>query len=214
MRGNKVTINSRADPEVQAGHVLTAFDRSGNVKAMTMPYRVYGTLISAALLFVALASSAEVLVKQQAPPDVRGDRYIGNRSPLLPSPFMKLPIGSIRPQGWLRHMLELEAQGMTGRLPEVSPWLEFATSAWANSAGKGQRGWEEAPYWLKGYGDLGYVLQDEAIIKEARRWIEAVLASQSDDGWFGPRELLKSLEGKPDMWPHMVMLNVLQSFYE
>ena len=170
--------------------------------------------MTAAFLFVALTGSAAVLVKNKPPADVRGELYIGNRAPLQPSPFMKLPIGSITPRGWLRHMLELEAQGMTGRLKEISPWLEFATSAWANSAGKGQRGWEELPYWLKGYGDLGYVLQDEAIIKEARRWIEAVLASQGDDGWFGPRELQKSLEGKPDMWPHMVMLNVLQSFFE
>ena len=70
------------------------------------------------------------------------------------------------------------------------------------------------PYWLKGYGDLGYVLKDQAIIGKARNWIEAVLAGQAQDGWFGPRELQKSLEGKPDMWPHMVMLNVLQSYYE
>src|SRR4029077_10923328 len=40
------------------------------------------------------------------------------------------------------------------------------------------------------------------------------LASQRDDGWFGPRSLLTSLDGKPDLWPNMLMLNVLQSFYE
>ena len=32
-------------------------------------------------------------------------------------------------------------------------------------------------------------------------------------GWFGPRGLKTSLEGKPDLWPHMVMCNVLESFY-
>ena len=70
------------------------------------------------------------------------------------------------------------------------------------------------PYWLKGYGDLGYVLHDEKVIKEARRWIDAVLAGQEDDGWFGPRALRASLEGKPDLWPNMLILNVLQSYYE
>jgi len=35
------------------------------------------------------------------------------------------------------------------------------------------------------------------------------MASQRDDGWFGPRDLLASLNGKPDLWPYMVMLNVL-----
>ena len=70
------------------------------------------------------------------------------------------------------------------------------------------------PYWLKGYGDLGYVLKDDAMIAETKKWIEAAMASQREDGWFGPRELLTSLNGKPDLWPHMVMLNVLQSWWE
>ncbi len=140
--------------------------------------------------------------------------YTGNRAPLLPSPFMKLPIGSIIPRGWLRHQLELEADGMTGRLPEISKWCQFESNAWAAADGQGHSGWEELPYWLKGFGDLGYVLKDERIIREARRWIEAVLSSQEADGWFGPRSLKTSLNGKPDLWPHMVMLNVLQSFHE
>jgi hypothetical protein len=140
--------------------------------------------------------------------------YVSNRDPLLPSALVKLPIGSITPKGWLRKMLELEAQGMTGRLTEISKWCDFQNNAWASVEGKGHSGWEELPYWLKGYGDLGYVLKDEKIIKEARKWIERVLASQDATGWFGPRELQKSLGGKPDLWPHMVMLNVLQSYYE
>ena len=140
--------------------------------------------------------------------------YVGNRPPLLASPLLKLPIGSITPQGWLRHQLELEAQGLTGRLPEISKWCKFEGNAWADPQGQGHSGWEELPYWLKGYGDLGYVLKDDTIIQNARRWIDAVLASQEPDGWFGPRSLKTSLKGKPDLWPHMVMCNVLQSFYE
>ena len=144
----------------------------------------------------------------------RGSFYVANRGPLAPAAFLKLPIGSIRPKGWLRRQLELEANGMTGRLPEISKWCKFENSAWASPTGQGQFGWEELPYWLKGYGDLGYVLKDEKIIKEARKWIDAVLSSQEPDGFFGPRANKTGLEGKPDLWPHMVMLNVLQSFHE
>jgi len=140
--------------------------------------------------------------------------YPSNRAPLAPSPFVKLPIGAIKPAGWLRMQLELEANGMTGHLEEISKWCKFEGNAWASPEGTGHSGWEELPYWLKGFGDLGYVLGDEKIIKEARRWIDAVLASQESDGWFGPRSLKTSLGGHPDLWPHMVMLNVLQSFYE
>ncbi|HEY5908971.1 MAG TPA: beta-L-arabinofuranosidase domain-containing protein [Verrucomicrobiae bacterium] len=140
--------------------------------------------------------------------------YTGNRAPLEPSPFFKLPIGSITPRGWLRHQLELEADGMTGHLEEISKWCNFQESAWASPTGQGKWGWEELPYWLKGYGDLGYVLKDDKITRNARKWIDAVLASQEADGYFGPRANKTSLEGKPDLWPHMVMCNVLESFYE
>jgi len=132
--------------------------------------------------------------------------YVGNREPLSPSSLMKLPIGNIAPKGWLRHQLQLMADGMTGRLREVSEWLRD-DSGWLTLK---KRGWEEEPYWLKGFGDLGYVLKDERIIKEARRWLEAALASQEPDGYFGPPENKKNF----DVWPNMVMLFALQSYYE
>ena len=154
--------------------------------------------------------------------------YIGNRAPLEASPFCKLPISAITPRGWLREQLELERDGMTGHLEEISPWLDFQKSAWADKEGRGKLGWEELPYWLRGYGDLGYVLKDNTVIAEAKKWIDAAMASQRADGWFGPRELLSQhmmagptdglkttdLGGKPDLWPHMIMLNILQSYYE
>ena len=163
---------------------------------------------------MAMTSFADVAVVERPDTATTNSFYVANHTPLAPSPFVKLPIGSITPKGWLRHMLELEKDGMTGRLKEVSPWLNFEKSSWGNKEGKGGFGWEELPYWLKGYGDLGYVLKDDAIIAEAKKWIESAMGSQREDGWFGPRELLKSLNGKPDLWPHMVMLNILQSYYE
>lgn len=172
----------------------------------------------AALLLGLLLSPPLAMMTSAAPvaalPPADGALYPFNRAPLNANTYARLPIGSIEPKGWLRNQLEIERQGMTGRLKEVSPWLRFETSAWADKEGKGERGWEELPYWLKGFGDLGYVLKDEGVITEARRWIECAIASQRSDGWFGPRALLTALDGKADMWPNMVMLNILQSYYE
>ena len=175
---------------------------------------IAGTFVSVPRAMSNDLPESQLRVIKQIPADSRTKMYISNREPLTPSPLVKLPIGSIVPRGWLRDQLELEAQGLTGRLMEISPWCRFEENAWTDPEGKGHSGWEEMPYWLKGYGDLGYVLRDEAIIKEARRWIEAALASQRDDGWFGPRSLLTSLDGKADLWPNMIMLNVLESYYE
>jgi len=140
----------------------------------------------------------------------RNPFYDSNLQPLLPSPLIKLPIGSIHPKGWLRHQLVLMAEGFTGHLPELSPWCQLQGSAWSSPDGEGAYGWEELPYWLKGFGDLGYVLRDDRIITETRRWIEAVLSSQEPDGCFGPR----ANKANRDLWPNMIMLNVLQSLYE
>jgi hypothetical protein len=151
--------------------------------------------------------------------------YPGNRPPLVSGPFIKLPIGAIAPQGWLRKQLTLQADGMVGHLPELSKFVaDPAKSAWASGTGEGDFPWEEAPYWLKGYADMGYILGDEAIKANAKRWIDGVLASSREDGWFGPVANLTSKrstigltagsEDKTDFWPNMPMLNVLQSWYE
>ncbi|MBM3500337.1 MAG: transcriptional initiation protein Tat [Armatimonadetes bacterium] len=169
-------------------------------------------LVAAALCLLAAAGSAHAKAYcVPVPPTDRGnDHYVGNRPPLAPSPFMKLPVGAIRPEGWLRTQLELEANGMTGHLTEISPWCEKDGNAWLAADGEGKNGWEELPYWLKGFGDLGYVLGDERIEAEARVWIEGMLSSREADGWFGPRDNKRN----NDLWPNMIALNCLQSYCE
>jgi hypothetical protein len=160
---------------------------------------------------LALESSATVVERVEIP--ASNPFYTGNRAPLQPSPFVKLPLGSITPQGWLRRQLELDASGMCGNLPKVSEFVKPGC-AWASPAGEGHHGWEEPVYWLRGYGDLGYVLNDRAIIAETRVWIEAMIASRQPDGYFGPKELRTREKGKPECWPHFLAVNALRSYYE
>ena len=68
------------------------------------------------------------------------------------------------------------------------------------------------PYWLKGYANIGYVLKDAKMIKEAKFWIDAVLNNQRDNGDFGPA--VEKGAGKRDLWTNMPMLWCLQSYYE
>ncbi|NLI00255.1 MAG: transcriptional initiation protein Tat [Chthonomonadales bacterium] len=145
-----------------------------------------------------------------APPTAGAGHYTGNREPLVAEPLMKLPIGSIRPAGWLRTQLELMRDGMVGHMEEISPWCRFEGSAWASATGEGEHGWEELPYWLKGYTDLGYVLGDREVVARAQRWLGAIMASQRPDGYFGPESNRKD----PDLWPNMLALAALRSHYE
>ena len=138
--------------------------------------------------------------------------YMGNQAPLAPSPAVKLPPGAITPKGWLRHQLELDAKGLAGRMPEISRYLKYEGNGWVDP--KSDDGWEEMPYWLRGYGDLGYVLKDEKINATARKWIEGILANQRPDGYFGPMRLKTAERGAPDLWSHMLVLDALHSYYE
>jgi hypothetical protein len=144
-------------------------------------------------------------------PDVQtvNTNYVQNRAPLLPLNCIKLPVGEVKPQGWLLEMLLRQKNGLNGHLGEISAWLDKDNNAWLGTGT--DYGWEEVPYWLKGYGDMAYILGDEKMIKEAKTWIEAAFKSQRKDGYFGPYIEKK---GKPDLWGNMIMLWCLQSYYE
>src|ERR1019366_7467396 len=63
--------------------------------------------------------------------------YAGNRPPLAPNPMVKLPLGSVRPEGWLRRQLVLETKGFSGRLEEISQFCKFEGNEWTSPAGHG-----------------------------------------------------------------------------
>ncbi|HEY1377399.1 MAG TPA: beta-L-arabinofuranosidase domain-containing protein, partial [Gemmataceae bacterium] len=166
-----------------------------------------------------LSADAPATIVPHPPLDRRNHHYPSHRDPLLPSPLVKLPVGAVRPGGWLRKQLELQAAGFHGHLTEISAFLRKDKNAWLSPDGQGERGWEEVPYWLKGFGDCAYLLGNQEQIKEAKVWIEGAIASQRADGFFGPRgkgaqATVESTKGKYDLWPNMVMLQCLRSYYE
>ncbi|HTI94066.1 MAG TPA: family 43 glycosylhydrolase [Puia sp.] len=137
--------------------------------------------------------------------------YVGSRAPLLPERFVRLPVTAFVPGGWLRRQLELQRDGLMGNLGSISIWLQKKDNAWLNKEGTGKIGWEELPYWLKGYSSTAYLLKDKKMIKETKFWIDAVLNNQRANGDFGPARVNK---GNRDLWTNMPMVWCLQSYYE
>lgn len=180
--------------------------------------------MSVATVFVVLLAPAafcgdtDIRVVERPNTEMKNDFYVGNRPPLLPSPLIKLPVGAIEPKGWVRRQLELQRDGFHGHLTEISQFLKKEGNAWLSKTGEGDHGWEEPPYWLKGFSNCGYILRDQRMIGESKLWIEAALASQKEDGWFGPdkgrKGVATDLEGRADLWPNMIMLYCLQDYYE
>lgn len=138
-----------------------------------------------------------------------------NRAPLSESPYAELPLGAIRPAGWLQEQLRRQANGLTGHLDEVYPQVMGPSNAWLGGDGDA---WERGPYWIDGLLPLAYILQDKALMDKANRWVEAILASQQADGYLGPAVDHPFVYGLQrgqthDWWPKMVALKILKQYY-
>ena len=130
------------------------------------------------------------------------NNYKGNTRPLLPNSYIKLPLGTVKPAGWLKSQLEAEASGLTGNLDDF--WPDLTKSAWHGGDGDA---WERGPYFLDGLVPLAYLLDDKRLIEKVKKWIEPIIASSSDSGWYGP-------ERNKDRWPLSVSNKVLMQYYE
>lgn len=160
----------------------------------------------------------EIWVVDRPGTETANRHYVANRVPLAPRPLIPLRAESIEPRGWLRVQLRLMLDGLVGGLPQISPYLSPARNAWLDPQGRGQHGWEEVPYWLRGYSLLSYVLRDEMAITRCESWFRGILGSQRENGYFGPAANLARIESEtglqPDLWPNMVAVHALRQFYD
>lgn len=144
-----------------------------------------------------------------------GFAQVFNRAPLEHTDYAALPLGAIRPDGWLREQLQRQADGLTGHLDEVYPQVVGDNNAWLGGDGDA---WERGPYWIDGLLPLAYILEDDALKAKAQKWVEAILGSSQEDGYFGPATDHSFVYGLQrgnthDWWPKMVALKILQQYY-
>ena len=113
----------------------------------------------------------------------------------------------IKPKGWLRRQLEIQAEGLSGNLDKI--WPDIKNSAWI---GGDKEGWERVPYWLDGFIPLAYLLEDEDMIARAKKYIDAIVLSQKPDGWICPctDEQRKTY----DTWAVQLISKTLTVYYQ
>ena len=135
-------------------------------------------------------------------------------APVEPLELNPLPTGAIRPEGWLKVQLEQMTEGLCGHLHERSSFLA-PDNGWLKADGNG--GWEEQPYWFRGFVKIAILTGNERMLGVSRDWVEKILATQDADGWYGPagRKAHPCKSGKviSDIWGHMVMNEALLSWY-
>ena len=113
----------------------------------------------------------------------------------------------VRPAGWLKRQLQIQAAGLSGHLDKV--WPDVRDSGWL---GGDRNDWERGPYWLDGFIPMAYLLEDQDMIGRAKRYIDAILAGQKEDGWICP--CADEERANYDTWTIYLVTKVLIQYYD
>ncbi len=136
--------------------------------------------------------------------DVPPTPIVTNRPPLLATAFVALPLGSVRPEGWLLKQCQLQRDGITGHAEELYPDDLGANSGWLGGTGEN---WERGPYYFRGLVALAYTLNDDGLKQKAQKWMDWLLDHQWSDGYIGPA-------ANNDWWPRIIATSTLKDYYE
>lgn len=134
---------------------------------------------------------------------------------IQPLAYSELRLGSIKPEGWLRETLLRQRNGMTSQMDSLYPEVMGPRNGWLG--GDGDQ-WERGPYWIDGLIPMAWILDDDVLKQKAQPWVEWALASQREDGFFGPDtdypyERGLQRDNAHDWWPRMVVLKFMQQYW-
>ena len=113
----------------------------------------------------------------------------------------------IKPEGWLKRQLTIQAEGLSGNLHKI--WPDVRDSAWISG---NREGWERVPYWLDGFIPLAYLLEREDMIADAKKYIDAIVDAQEEDGWICPCP--KEKRARYDTWALQLICKTLKVYYD
>lgn len=113
----------------------------------------------------------------------------------------------IRPAGWMLRQLQIEADGQSGNLDKM--WPDVRESAWIGGTCEG---WERVPYWLDGFIPLAYLLDSDDMKARAKKYVDAIIERQCEDGWICP--CTEDQRFEYDIWALFLLSKTLTVYYD
>lgn len=110
---------------------------------------------------------------------------------------------SIRPEGWLKRQLKIQAEGLSGNLHKVWPDIRDSVRVGGN-----RNDWERVPYWLDGFIPLAYLLDDEEKKQVVEKYVNGIIKAQKPDGWICAGPKVRD-EFNDNTWEYLLTLKVL-----
>jgi hypothetical protein len=133
--------------------------------------------------------------------------------PLLPLAMAPLRLGEIKPAGWLKQQLQIQAEGLSGHMGLF--WRDIVDSVWVGGDFQEPYGLnEDLPYWLNGFIPLAFHLNDSHphLMQQVNEIADKIIDSQDEDGWFGPRDQPSNNGGR--YWRQYPLLLALTQYAE
>ena len=122
-------------------------------------------------LLIVLAVASQLLWAQQT-----NRYYPSGRAPLLPSAYVKLPFGAVRPLGWLDTQLVLQGHALTGHLDEICDSIKSPSTLTTGN--------EYLYCYYEGLIPLAYLLNDTMLLRKANAAINYFMGSAVANGNF------------------------------
>lgn len=134
---------------------------------------------------------------------------------LQPYKFNPLPLGTVKPSGWLLTQLSVERYGMSGYLhifyPPVaySPWIVDCSTVPGGCQDTNCA--EDFPYWFAAAVPLAVLTDDPSLLTDITNYVDHILSTQDSSGWLGPAAADTDGNSHWCRWP---VLSGLIAFYE
>ena len=152
-------------------------------------------------------------------------------SETLKTPYEYLPLGAVKPAGWIRRQLVRDfEQGFLGCLDRLTD--HAASDLFGKGKLKGyrvnaqgekefipQEWWpaETEAVWMDGLVRMAFLTGHEPAIRKARAWVDHLLENQEEDGYIGIYQKETRFNHEVDngeLWTQSRALRVLLAFYE
>jgi hypothetical protein len=100
--------------------------------------------------------------------------------------YNSLPLGAIKPRGWLHDQISLSAEGLGGHLFDFYRYVN--QSLWLGGEYEYSELKEAGPYWFNYIVPLAWTLDDKRLKAQAKAFLDYNLDNQAEDGWLGPEK--------------------------
>ncbi|KAI0796217.1 hypothetical protein C8Q75DRAFT_711525 [Abortiporus biennis] len=103
---------------------------------------------------------------------------------VAPKKFLNLPLGAVKPSGWLHDQLIVQVNGLAGHEHDFYHYV--SQSDWIGGDSYYSSLEEAGSYWFNGMVPTGVLINDPTIQSQTQQFLDYVLDHQDSTGWLGP----------------------------